>query len=90
MLRHKFYQSYTHGIGCGEEAGKWLFGSHPYVVIKNGIDLNRFAFDKEKGVAVRKQLDIDDKKVIGHIGRFTDQKNHTYILDVFKRYHERE
>lgn len=90
LLRHKFYRSYTHGIGCGEEAGKWLFGKHPHVVIKNGIDLNRFAFDKEKGAAVRKQLDIDDKKVIGHIGRFTDQKNHSYLLEVFKRYHEKD
>lgn len=90
LLRHRFYKTYTHGIGCGEEAGKWLFGKHPHVVIKNGIDLNRFAFDKEKGAAVRKQLDIDDKKVIGHIGRFTDQKNHSYVLDVFKLYHEKD
>ena len=88
LLRYRFYKTYTHGIGCGEEAGKWLFGSHPHIVIKNGIDLENFVFDKEKRAAVRKQFDIDDKKVIGHIGRFTDQKNHVFLLDVFKRYHE--
>ena len=88
MLRPVFYKCYTHGIGCGVEAGRWLFGSHPHVVIKNGVNLKKYAFDTLNREAVQKELGILNKRVIGHIGRFTEQKNHDYIIDVFELYHK--
>ncbi len=86
MLRPIFYKTYTYGIGCGDEAGKWLFGSHPHMVIKNGIDLKKFSFDFQKRTEIRNKLGINDKYVVGHIGRFTDQKNHDFIIEVFESY----
>lgn len=86
ILRPLFYRTYTHGIGCGVEAGKWLFRNHPHVIMKNGVDLVHFAYDPEKRRNIRVSLGIDDKYVVGHIGRFTDQKNHDFIIDAFADY----
>lgn len=86
LLRPLFYNTYTHGIGCGVEAGKWLFGNRNHIVIKNGIDLEHFTFNVEKRDEVRKKLGISDNFVVGHVGRFTEQKNHEFIIKVFKNY----
>ena len=89
LLRPAFYASYTHGIGCGVEAGKWLFKDRCHVVIKNGVDLDRFKFDMEQRIRIRREIGIESDVVIGHIGRFTDQKNHIFLLDVFRTYLKR-
>lgn len=86
ILRPLFYHSYTQGIGCGEKAGKWLFGDHPHIVIKNAIDLEHYVFSQSERIIKREQLNIQDKFVIGHIGRFIDVKNHLYLLNVFREY----
>ena len=43
-------------VACSKVAGDWLFGSRPYTVIRNGIDLERFAFSPEQRTAVREAL----------------------------------
>jgi glycosyltransferase involved in cell wall biosynthesis len=86
LLRPLLYRTYTHGIGCGIEAGRWMFGNRPHVVLQNGINLRKFAFDQNKRNTLRNQLAIDDKTVVGHVGRFTDQKNHGFLLRIFKEY----
>lgn len=84
LLRPWMYGTYTHGIGCGKEAGKWLFGHRTHDVIKNGIDLEHFGYSEEARVAFRKKYHLEGKYVIGHVGRFTDQKNHDGILRIFQ------
>lgn len=86
ILRPMLYWSYTHGIGCGIEAGRWMFGSRNHAVIKNGIDLKHFIFDEQKRLEMRMQLGIENKFVVGHIGRFTEQKNHVFLVDIFEKY----
>ena len=84
LLRPWMYGTYTHGIGCGKEAGKWLFGQRPHDVIKNGIDLEHFVYSEEAREAFRQKYHLEGKYVIGHVGRFTDQKNHDGILRIFQ------
>ncbi len=74
-------------LACSEEAGKYMYGADPFEVIPNGIDPNRFAFRPENRERVRKQLGIRDEYLIGHIGRFNLQKNHRYLLQIFKEVH---
>jgi glycosyltransferase involved in cell wall biosynthesis len=50
----------------------------------NAIDAKKFEYNPEKRLEVRKILKVEDKLVIGHIGRFTKQKNHDFLLDIFK------
>ena len=54
--------------------------------VNNGINIERFKFNEDMRKSVRKQLQIEqDEIVIGNIGRFTEQKNHRFILDVFEK-----
>ena len=55
------------------------------VVVKNGIDLTLFHSSSDKGLRKRKELSIDSSSfVVGHVGRFSEEKNHVFLLDVFK------
>lgn len=79
----------THYICCSELAGRWLFGNKTYdrgrvFLLNNAIDLERFSFDVLKRKAKREELNIDsDTLVIGHIGRFVSQKNHSFLVKIF-------
>lgn len=86
LLYPIFRKTYTHGMACGVEAGKWLFRDDPFTVLKNGIDLEVFAYDEDIRDEYRKKLGIRDEDVlIGHIGNFVEQKNHTFLLDAFSK-----
>lgn len=75
-------------ISCSDEATRWLFGER-YIkstkILNNGIDVERFKFNEHERLAVRANYSIgEDSFVIGHIGRFSDQKNHKKIVSIFK------
>ncbi len=84
----------TDYICCSELAGRWLFGDKVYdngevYLLNNAIDLDKFAYDEDVRKAKRKELNIsDDTLVIGHIGRFVAQKNHTFLIDIFNELHK--
>ena len=79
---------------CSELAGRWLFGNKTYdegkvYLLNNAIDVEKFAYNEEVRKAKRKELEIpDDTFVIGHIGRFVAQKNHTFLIDIFNEVHK--
>lgn len=74
----------THNFACSNEAGKFLFGKRQFEVIPNAIDMELYRFNSETRKQERERLNIENKLVVGHIGRFELQKNHKYIIDVFK------
>ncbi len=74
----------THHFACSSEAARWFFGSSPAVIIKNGIDTNLFSYNEQRREQTRKKLNIaSTTTVIGHVGRFEVEKNHTFMLEVF-------
>lgn len=59
------------------EAGKVKF-------IHNGVDLDVYKYDEENRRKVRREFGIvDEQFVVGHIGRFNQQKNHKFLIEVF-------
>ena len=75
-------------FACSEEAGEWLYGKNiakrkNYRVIPNAIDAARFNFDQDKRKQVRAELNIEDKFVVGHVGRLSAVKNHEFLVEVF-------
>lgn len=75
-------------FACSEIAGRWLFGKNVdkknnYRVISNAIDAQRFNYDESKRLEVRKALHIEEKFVVGHVGRMTEPKNHIFLIKVF-------
>jgi len=54
-------------------------------IMNNGIDCDRFLFNKQKREEIRKKYDLNDSFVIGHIGHFEPVKNHKFIIDLFEK-----
>lgn len=77
----------TQLCACSESAGRWLYGDSEFRVFNNAIDLEKFSFDTQKRAALRKELGLEGKFVVGHIGRFCYQKNHEFLIDVFEEIH---
>ena len=85
----------TDYFACSELAGRYLFGNKAFdqgevKIIHNAIDIEKFKFDEVARKKLRKEFGIKDSTiVIGHVGRFVQQKNHTFLVDVFKEYHKK-
>lgn len=74
---------------CSQYAGEWLYGKNAeFQVFNNAIDLSRYSYDPQKAAAARKELGLEDKLVVGHIGRFCYQKNHDFLIDIFNEIHK--
>lgn len=87
LLLPFFYQLSTIRLACSEEAGNWLYGRRSYIVLNNAIDTESYRYDQWKRDTYRKKLGLENQYVIGHIGRINEQKNHEYLLRVFKEFH---
>lgn len=88
LLRPVFYRLYTDAFACGEAAGSWLFGNKAYTLIRNGRETKKYSFDLEKRKEMRANLGLkDDCLAVGHVGNFTAQKNHVFVLDIFEQIH---
>lgn len=73
---------------CSRVAAEFMFtpkGLRKYEFIPNGIDVEKFRFNNEVRNQIRKDLDIEDKLVIGNVGRLCYQKNQEYLLEVFAK-----
>ena len=82
-------------MACSTEAGRWLYGdkavrSDRFVFLPNAVDTARFRPDSEKRLRTRRELGLEDRFVIGHVGRFSEAKNHGFLLEIFKAVRERE
>lgn len=79
---------------CSELAGVWLFGNKTYnegnvFLLNNAIDLEKFKYDEKLRNQKRRELKIEDSKIVlGHIGRFVKQKNHESLIDIFNEIHK--
>ena len=79
---------------CSELAAKWKFPKKiikekKYKILKNAIDTDKIYFSKKVRENKRKELLIDDKLVFGHIGRFSIQKNHEFLIEIFNEIHKK-
>lgn len=80
-----------YGFACSEESGESKFTSKllkskRFFVINNAIESERFSYKPDVRKQLREQLDIEDKFVIGNVGRVEKQKNYLFFLDVLKKY----
>jgi glycosyltransferase involved in cell wall biosynthesis len=81
----------TDRIACSEAAGEFLFRDKPYTVLKNAIDCDAYLYDEALRDQVRQREGIPEGcLVIGNVGRFSPQKNQTYLIDLFAAVKEKE
>lgn len=75
-------------LACSKAAGITVYGkrfveSGKVKVINNAINIEKFKFNNDTRDKFRKELHINNKFVIGHVGRFNEQKNHIFLLKIF-------
>ena len=76
----------TERYACGRDAGKYLWGSKTYTILNNAIELEKFRYNNDLRLIARKKLNIDkDTILLGHIGRFSFQKNQEFIVNIVKK-----
>jgi glycosyltransferase involved in cell wall biosynthesis len=74
----------TDRIACSEAAGNFLFRDEPYTVLKNAIECEKYLFEPDVRERVRNQEEISSHQlVVGNVGRFSQQKNQTFLIDIF-------
>lgn len=87
IYKSKMKREITHKFACGKDAAKWVFGENnisDVVYIKNAIDSDKYKYRPEIASEVRKEFDLGDRFVVGHVGRFFLQKNHSFIVEIFR------
>lgn len=88
LMRCRLSKRADHLFACSELAALSVFGKRAVregrtVFIPNAIDCPAFAYDRKKREEMRAALGIEDRYVIGHVGRFHYAKNHEYLLRIF-------
>ena len=79
---------------CSTPAGQWSYGKKAVAdgkvkFIKNGVETEKFRFNEKVRADVRRELNITDEILIGHVGRFMEQKNHGFLIDIFNEIHKK-
>ena len=82
LMLHAVWPLITHKLACGQLAGKCWYGKD-FTVVNNGIDLDKFCYNPDVRAQKRKELGVENNFVIGHVGRFSAEKNHAFLIEVF-------
>lgn len=78
-------------FACSDKAAEWMYGykvanNHNYTFVQNGIEVNRYVYNRTTRNKIRMKLGFTDETfAIGHIGRFETQKNHQFLIEVFNQ-----
>lgn len=75
----------TDFLACSDLAGQWMYPNlNPsrIITVNNGIDLKKFRYNIDERNKVRNQLGLINNYVIGHVGRFSNVKNQSYLIDI--------
>lgn len=77
------------------EAAEFVFGkkavkNKKVTIMPNGLDYSLFEFDEIKREKIRKELGLENKHIVGHVGRFNQQKNHKFLIDIFNEIHKKD
>ena len=86
LIRPLFVRAADRMIAPSKLAAEYTFGKNQIknvFILHNAINLNCYTFDEQKAKEIKKVLSIKDRPVVGHVGRFTEQKNHKFLLRVF-------
>ncbi len=66
-----------------QAAGRFMFGTRSFTLVRNGIVPERFAFDASARKELRAELGFaPNQAVLGCVGRLCDQKNQLFLVDV--------
>lgn len=84
IFKPLLYKYATKHLACGKDAGRWLFGNRDFTTLYNGIDIKKYSFSNDIRQQYREEFKVADNEVLlGNVGRFSEQKNHKYLIEIF-------
>lgn len=93
-LTHRIRYVADYFLACSKEAGIAGFGkkvvsSDDFSILYNAIDCKLYKYSLSRHQMLKQKFGFQDKTIIGHVGRFVEAKNHSFIIDVFHELHKR-
>lgn len=89
FLKYLINKYSTNFIACGLEAKKLLFDKNKDIlVVNNAINVDKFNCHENDIRELKNELNISNQIIIGHVGRFVEQKNYKYLIDIFSDFCE--
>ena len=86
IIQIKVNKYTNYKLACSELAGEAMFKNKKFTIINNAIDYNKYRFNFDIRKRIRKELKIkDDNIILGFVGRFTQQKNVYFFIDLIKK-----
>lgn len=88
LMSHWLSKHATHGLAASGKAAVSLFGAHwqddpRYQILFCGVDLQPFEKQVDPN-EVRAEFGWNDQHfIVGHVGRFDEQKNHPFLIQIF-------
>lgn len=82
----------TDYVACSEKAKKLFFWekTENVFLMRNALQIEKYEFSQKNRDEIRKNLNIEKNIVIGHVGRFSKEKNHVFLLEIFKAFKEKK
>ena len=74
-------------IAPSSEAAEFVFGKNnlnKVTILHNALNYDDFKFNEKSRDKIRKELNVGNKTLYGHVGRLNKQKNHIFLLNIFK------
>lgn len=82
----------TDYFACGEDAAVFLYGEKrvnrgKVTILHNSIQVQKFLPEESLRREIRERMHLTEKICYGHVGRFTEQKNHDFLIDIYEELH---
>lgn len=76
----------TNRMACSQEAGKWLFNNKKFIVVNNGVDLNKYVPKHKIREKIRQMYCISNGDILlGNVGYFNYQKNQEFLIKLLPK-----
>lgn len=80
-----FKRNANYLFACSKQSGKFMYKQSDFMIYRNAIDVDKYAYNQITRANVRERLGIKDCIVLGHVGRFNEVKNHDFIFTLLKK-----
>lgn len=87
ILRKSVANNADYCLACSKSAAVSLFGKDhmdQVVIANNGIEADNYIYSPSVREKIRRSFQWDGKYVIGCIGRIAAEKNHKYLIKIFR------
>lgn len=91
-ILHKIFKNVLNlvsknSLACSKEAANWMYPKkylNNVMIVKNAIDFSKFLFCPQKRKKIQKELKLEKSIVLGNIGRFSEQKNQLFLVELLQ------